>query len=95
MKKKYRVGKNFKIVKRSCSLNRYYRVDQLYIYNWDAAQKQIQILLLQFKPKFFYVYELAEAKIPNFLERPFMWKRIRKNTWVCKRSSPTNAAWQA
>jgi hypothetical protein len=26
MKKKYRVGKNFKIVKRSCSLNRYYRV---------------------------------------------------------------------
>ena len=25
-KKKYRVGKNFKIVKRSCSLNRYYRV---------------------------------------------------------------------
>jgi hypothetical protein len=26
MKKKYRVGKNSKIVKRSCSLNRYYRV---------------------------------------------------------------------
>jgi hypothetical protein len=27
MKKKYRVEKNFKIVKRSCSLNRYYRVE--------------------------------------------------------------------
>ena len=26
MKKKFRVVKNFKIVKRSCSLNRYYRV---------------------------------------------------------------------
>ena len=28
MKKKFRVVKNFKIVKRSCSLNRYYRVVQ-------------------------------------------------------------------
>ena len=35
MKKKFRVGENFKIVKRPCSLNRYYRV-------FSAVEERIQ-----------------------------------------------------
>ena len=34
MKKKFRVVKNFKIVKRSCSLNRYYRVLKYLSTSW-------------------------------------------------------------
>ena len=50
MKKKFRVVKNFKIVKRSCSLDKYYRVGELKLMNkYDAVLKETFRLQFNFK----------------------------------------------
>ena len=50
MKKKFRVVKNFKIVKRSCSLDKYYGVGELKLMNkYDAVLKETFRLQFNFK----------------------------------------------
>ena len=49
MKKKFRVVKNFKIVKRSCSLNRYYRVcefcKQIFLFSFEPKNERNVFLI--------------------------------------------------
>ena len=88
MKKKYRVGKNSKIVKRSCSLNRYYRVIGFsiirktghlkYCYN---TGKNMMLIQIRFQPLsliriLFYQEQRSKEKLFKVRENFFSGKQF-------------------
>ena len=77
MKKKYRVEKNFKIVKRSCSLNRYYRVSNCWLFSpflhtdyKGLTKKQRQSYFLE---------ESEDASLPDDEARYYHEKKCEQN----------------
>ena len=78
--KKFRVVKNFKIVKRSCSLNKYYRVAALHILNLVSnlliQNRYTKLRSLSLKQETILVSALDLFKLTEYFDNKVIWNLL-------------------